>query len=527
MSQRRLLSLFCLSVVFLFVVQLTRAGGELTVDESRTRFIPYQDHAEVLLAVENTTGETRSITVKLELLDPRDGVLSQTAGTQAVAPGSQKLRFNLPPLAASLSRLDRNLLWRRLRYRVVERINSTGSIRTGVISLSEIMPDLFEIRVASSQVMREGGRYRARVQASHPFTHKPAAGVSISGEITFEDDHSLKPKATAVTNKEGYAFLDFNLPLSLATTSMGEIHVAGTRDGLVAEAEGEVMVDNLVRTLITTDKVLYQPGQTMHIRALVFGPTRRARADQNFTIRVVDPDDTGVFVTTVRSSRFGVVNADWLIPDNVRLGDYRIWVDREGSSRETCFDVRISRYDLPNFSVSVEPDRGFYLPGQNASVKVRADYLFGQPVKRGRVRVVEESSRAWNFREQKWEIDEGDEYEGETDADGVFVANVDLAEKHKQIDDRQYTQFDDTTYAAYFTDPTTNRTEQRRFSLRVTKEAIHVYVIKSNSDSVYSPDLPLEFYVTTFYADGSPARCKVDFTVDRDHSSDVKESVFA
>ena len=77
----------------------------------------------------------------------------------------------------------------------------------------------------------------------------------------------------------------------------------------------------------------------------------------------------------------------------------------------------------------VEPDRGFYLPGQKAKVKVRADYLFGQPVKRGHVRVVEESSREWNFREQKWSIDEGDEYEGKTDARGTFEATIDLAER--------------------------------------------------------------------------------------------------
>jgi hypothetical protein len=230
MSQRRLLSLFCLSLLFLLVVQLTRAGGEVWVDESRTRFTLYQDRAEVLLAFENTTGETRNVTVKLELLDRRDGILSEITGTQSVAPGNQKLRFNLPPIVANLSEFNRrDLLWFRLRYRAVETIRSSTSIHNGIISLSEIMPDLFEIRVATSQILREGGRYQARVQASHPFTRQPAAGVIITGEITFEDDDSIKPKASAITGKDGYAVLDFTLPVKLAAKSMGEIHVVGTR----------------------------------------------------------------------------------------------------------------------------------------------------------------------------------------------------------------------------------------------------------------------------------------------------------
>jgi A-macroglobulin complement component/alpha-2-macroglobulin family protein/carboxypeptidase family protein/MG2 domain-containing protein/macroglobulin-like protein/A-macroglobulin receptor len=523
MSQRRLLSLFCLSLLFLLVIQLTRAGGDLRVDESRTRFMLYRDREEVLLAIENTTGETRNVTVKLELLDTRDSVLAETTGTQSVAPGSQKLRLSLPPIAANLSEFNRRyLLWYRLRYRMVDVVGSGMSINNGIISLSEIMPDLFEIHVATSQMLREGGRYSARVQTTNPFTHQPARGVRITGEITFEDDETVKPKASAITDKEGYALLDFALPLKSAKNSTGELHVYGERDGVVAQAQGEVLVDNVVRTLITTDKVLYQPGQTMHIRALVFGPTKRARADENFTIRIVDPEQVSVFVTTARSSRFGVINADWPIPDNVRLGDYRIWVDREGATYETAFDVRISRYELPNFSVSVEPDRGYYLPGQDATVKVRADYLFGQPVKRGHVRVVEESSREWNFREQKWDIDEGDEFEGETDPDGVFTANVDLEEAHDGIKDSQYSQFKDVSYSAYFTDPTTNRTEQRRFNLRVTKAAIHVYVIRTDSDS-HNPNLPLQFYVSTFYADGAPARCKLDVTFEGDQRKERKE----
>src|SRR5262249_54477136 len=142
----------------------------------------------------------------------------------------------------------------------------------------------------------------------------------------------------------------------------------------------------------------------------------------------------------------------------------------------------------------------------NAEVEVRADYLFGEPVKHGRVRVVRETERRWNYREQKWETEEGDKYEGSLDNDGRFVARIDLAEEYEDFAPNSYSRFRDLRYAAYLTDSTTGRTEQRRFDLRITKEPIHVYLIERGR---VSDGLPLQFYISAFYADGAPAQCKV------------------
>ena len=43
MTPRRLLFLLCVSVLFLSVVHLTRAGSILIVNESRTRFVLQKD----------------------------------------------------------------------------------------------------------------------------------------------------------------------------------------------------------------------------------------------------------------------------------------------------------------------------------------------------------------------------------------------------------------------------------------------------------------------------------------------------
>ncbi|HKG78394.1 MAG TPA: alpha-2-macroglobulin family protein [Pyrinomonadaceae bacterium] len=521
MSRRWLLSLLCLSVLFLSMVQLTRARGELRVNEALTRILLQKEPAEVILAVENSSGQIVNARVEVELLNPANRAISQISGVRAVGIGSQLLKLSLPVSLSSLKERDRReLLWHRLRYRLSEDTAPAVTLTEGIVSLSEIAPDLFEIRVATSEVVREGGRYHARVQAYHPTTRQPAADVQIDGEITLEDDDdkNVKLHASKITDDKGSAALDFVLPQRFpqyphsTRPAGGEIRIIGRRGGIVAEAVGNVVVDQFARILINSDKPLYQPGQVMHVRALVFTPSRRALANQNILVRICDPEETTLFRSVVKSSRFGVANTDWLIPENARLGDYRIWVgvDGEEESAQVPYDVRVSRYDLPNFSVSVQPDREYYLPVQNAEVKVRADYLFGKPVVRGHVRVVREIEREWNYREQKWDIENGDQSEGETDPSGVFTAHINLADDYEDLSDSYYQPYKDVTYAAYFTDPTTNRTEHQRFELRVTQKAIHVYM---NYSPNYNRRLPLSFYVSTFYANGSPARCKLDLTL--------------
>ena len=262
--------------------------------------------------------------------------------------------------------------------------------------------------------------------------------------------------------------------------------------------------------MVTTDKPIYQPGQKLHVRALVFDSSKHAAANVEANVKITDPENSSVFKTTIHTSRFGVATADWEIPENTRLGNYGVEVELDDESYDDARSfqsVKISRYDLPNFSVNVKPNRSYFLPQQNAEVDVRADYLFGQPVKRGHVRVVREDEREWNYREQKWDIEVGETHEGETDDTGRFVAHIDLTKAHAELADEEYLRFTDLHFAAYFTDPTTNRTEQRRFDLRVTKEAIHVYVAEGKYRQARG--FPLQFFLTTSYADGTPAPCEV------------------
>jgi A-macroglobulin complement component/carboxypeptidase family protein/alpha-2-macroglobulin family protein/MG2 domain-containing protein/A-macroglobulin receptor/macroglobulin-like protein len=510
MSRKWLLFSFCLSVL-LTLAPLSRANLTLRVNESVTRVLFEEQDTRVLLAVENSLGRRVSAHLKLELVDTDGTVRAAAERDEQIKPGANTIATPIGLWLSGKAATDtRELLWYRLRYRITSPAPSQFEQLTGLISLSEITPDIFALSVATQGKAQPGAAYRLRVRAAHPLTSRAVAGVDIGAEIKFEGARGdILLKQTARSDASGFATLDFQIPRGVEGDE-GDLTVTGRRGLLTESADSEVKIDRYAQVMVSTDKPLYQPGQTLHARILMFDGSRHALADQKATLKISDPESTTAFRTEVNTSRFGVANADWAIPENTRLGNYLIEVDLDGDKYEEArgaAQVKISRYDLPNFTVNVKPDRTYYLANQDAEVEVRADYLFGQPVKRGHVRVVRETERQWNYREQKYDTEEGDKYEGDVDSEGRFVAHIKLGNEHQKLKDEDYSRYRDLSYAAYFTDSTTNRTEQRRFDLRLTKNAIHIYVVAGSFRQ--AKDFPLEFYVTASYADGTPAGAEV------------------
>lgn len=514
---------------------LCRAQETLRVPESAIR-IQFQSNATVIdFPIENTSKETTSAHIALQLIDPSGLIQSQGDLTISLSPGSTKAQLNLPAVMASEKDQDESHLFLyRLRYSVAANPSGDAAFQRleGIVSVGEVSPQFFELHVAAPDRVRERGHYALHVRAIHPVTSVAAKGVVVQASIDTDDDSDeCDPLVTgkAVTDSRGFATLDFTLPASLKTDRL-DVTVTGTRDEFIASVDSDLVVGGWISASISTDKPLYQPGQALHMRLLAFDTNKNALADQKVILEISDPEETLINRVETKTSQYGIASADWQIPNNLRLGKYTIKAkfdnDRDKYPRAST-SVKISRYELPTFSVAARPDRAYYLPGQNAAVEIRANYVYGQPVQRGHVRLVHETEREWNYREQKWDAEESDTYEGETDSQGKFVVHVDLSKEHEAIADESYNRFSDVTYSVYFTDSVTGRTENRRFDLRITRDPIHIYVIHGGN-SPYLSDL----YISTDYADGTPAQCEVQIkwtsslsSNKRDATSIVKERV--
>ena len=439
--------------------------------------------------------------LSVQLLDTEDTLRSSATASCA---GAGACELDLPPASARpAGNFEANdLALYRLRYRFVP---AGAAPVEGTLALAHIAPALFELHLAGPKQIRPGAPVEVRLRAVHPLTGAPLPHLTLTAHATADlEDHDADVELTRqilITDAHGFATVRLTPPAG-AQLNSAKATVEGHLANLTLDASLELDAPGRDTTQLTTDKPLYQPGQTLHTRLLALDRVHHARPGQAITLEIIDPDDTLLYRTQATTSKYGIATADWQIPARLRLGQYRVKASpEEGQDAEAT--IRISQYDLPTFTVTPTPDRPFYLPGQDADVLVHADYLFGKPVLHGHVRVVRDDERKWNTDSQKYETRSVPVVEGDLDATGNFHAHLPLGKDEEDYKDADPgNDYADLHFAAYLTDASTNRTEPRRFDVRVTAQALHLYVIGLGSQTA---GLPQQLFLAVTLADGTPA----------------------
>jgi len=505
-----------LRLVFVAVTLAAAVSAQpLRIDERASKIVLHGATYDVVLPAASAD-TVPSANVKLEILAVDGARIASSSSSAQLKIGANRLSASVT--LPQLPKKSDDLLWYRLSYTITA--NAT-ELAHGVLPLFESVQD-FSLHVSAPALVQPGKKFFVRVHTNHPILDRPVAGVALTAQVRNSDSEPPLVSATGTTDASGYAVLSLSLGDDAQNHDL-QLAVQAQRGNIKKDAENDLKLGAPTRILVQTDKPLYQPGQVLHIRALVFGDEHRAEAAKKIYIQVEDQDGTIVFRDERNSSRFGVVATDWTIPDRLKLGEYRIMAktfsgqfaddadsDDDDNPLSAAADrktIRISRYELPTFVVNAKPDRTYYLPGEDAAVDIGAAYLFGKPVPKAAVRISRLEKRSWSFSKQRWEVDEDDPISGTTDGQGVFHTTLDLSKEHADLNEYRYRKFHDVTYTAYATDPSTGRTEERRFDVRVTRYPIHVYYVAQDSSR---HGLPGDFFVSTSYADGSPAQCDVE-----------------
>jgi hypothetical protein len=451
------------------------ARAQLLVDEDATRARLVNGKTAVSLALDNRSDRAVAVRIDLEWVNPKGSIRSFWLLHQIVPPGKSTAGAGLPV------REKDDWLFYRLRYSVTpDTANLTAfePVR-GILGFPNIAEHAFILRaVGVGGQPRLGASYEFRVFASHPVTHRPIAGVSVNID-----------KTAALTDASGAAVLRIAPGKDDDWSEGGTVTIEGTLGDLKAETQARRPAATVNTVRIDTDKPLYQPGQTAHIRILAIGGEGRARAGAQYAIRVLDSGDTLVQSSDVTTSRFGIASADWEIPSNAEPEKYQIEAKTEDEDQGPRRIVEVRRYELPSFRVLAAPVQPFYLLGQTPEVEVRGEYLFGKPVPGGTVKITE--------------VD-GDEAlsQGVLDGSGHFRASL---KPDLDKDDLTYYRFADRHFVAYVTDPTTNRTEERRFDVRISRDPLHLYIVKREISA-----LGVRLYAAAYTPDGQPASADID-----------------
>ena len=238
MLRRWFLFLVCLGCSLPFLGAVTNARFELRVDEKASRILLTDLAPQVSLVVENGSRETITARIRLELLTPKETVAAATESKVEIKSGTQKLPFTLPFKTRDLTPYEEDqALWYRLHYRVIPDAVGTPPIE-GLISLSEITPDLFELRIVGPGKATPGSRFTTKVLARHPVTHRPLKGVQVKGLITISGngDDAVSLTSSGTTDTAGYADLNFKLPSELEDDEL-ELKIEGTLGLVTVKAE--------------------------------------------------------------------------------------------------------------------------------------------------------------------------------------------------------------------------------------------------------------------------------------------------
>ncbi len=326
-------------------------------------------------------------------------------------------------------------------------------------------------------------------------TGEPAAGATVDVALVDEDGRTVW-QAEATTDADGVAPVEGELPADLPEGSY-TISV-DARSGLGAVGlQRSVRVDRSFRVMVSTDKPLYQPGQTIRMRSLALATADgKPAGGRSVTFEVRDAKGNKVFKKLVETSDFGIAAADFQLADQVNMGDYVVTAILDDVSQER--QVTVDRYRLPKYKVELTTEKSYYAPGETMRGELSARYTFGEPVAGARVEIVAQAmiERLRTFAK----------IEGTTDRDGRLPFEVQLSDAFVGIPLRQGDAF--CSLQATVVDgagdeqvKTTDRT--------VTNRPIRIDVVPESGELVHGVENVL--YVVTSYPDGRPAKTTLRF----------------
>jgi hypothetical protein len=435
----------------------------LRVDEASLQ-LHLLPRPELDLPLVNASGKPLAGELTIQLTDFAGKASYSWTGQIEAAPGAavQNIALEADRLAA---KSPSDLGWELFSYGIRPRTGSAFPAVQGTLQAALVVKDSFELRLSAPNSVAYGGKYPVTAWLYDPGNGKPYAGAKITIEMLSRNGtgqlHTELLTRELITDSQGYVHTEYDMPTNTAYTR-GEAYAKATMGGFQEFEQVGYAFEQQPRLILNTDKPIYQPEQKVHLRALVTGVDKRAGADAKVTFKITNRSGGEEFRSVVTTSRFGVAVADWEIPQKAASDDYTVTAScpfphPEGSGDlRANTQIRIAKYELPDFVVEVAPDRSYYLPGQDATVEVRGRYLTGQPVRQANVDVPNAATE-----------------HGKLDAGGKFTVQISLKESFKRFPRNRWRHFEDATYTAYLTDLSTGRTHSRSFTLRLSREPVY------------------------------------------------------
>ncbi len=439
----------------------------------------------------------------VEVLDPEDGVVAHV-GRHIYAKGGEGRWEQELPLPNTLS-LD-DLVWHRLRYSFTYR-DETAAALQGIVSISRILRRP-AVHVFGQQSYLAGSAAAVRLIVTEADNETPVTSGSVQIELA---GAGQKPQVlySGRLNERGTTQVHFRFPAGL----VGRYSLRYALDTALGPAEyaQEVRLEDKSAILLTTEKPVYQPSQTIHARALALDRSNhQATAGRKLTFELEDSRGNKVFRKITETDPYGLASAQFSLADEVNLGTYHLRAvmggDAEGTQNKSEIALRVETYVLPRFKVAVElagkdatAKRG-YRPGDHVTGIVRANYFFGKPVDGAEVAVKASGMDVAPF-------DAGSS-QGRTDSDGTFRFDIRLPDFFAGVPLNQGAA---RVLVEATVKDTARHSESRGEAVTVSESPLLITVVPESGTLI--PGIENEVFVLTSYPDGTPAEADLRVNV--------------
>jgi uncharacterized protein YfaS (alpha-2-macroglobulin family) len=447
-----------------------------------------------------------------EVLDPEDNVLGRAERHVEVARGNGRWQDEIK-LEKPLP-LD-DLVWHRVRYRFEYDDGKTAGLE-GAESISQILRTPV-VHILGQQSYLAGGPAAVRVIVTDSKNEVIASRGSVRIVFVVTDDKTYT-LFTGRLNRRGTTEAQFRFPAGLVGSYQLR-YVVDTPIGSTEFAQS-VRLEDKVSILLTTEKPIYQPGQTIHVRALALDRSdHEAAAKHKLTFELEDSRGNKVFKKATETDPFGVASAEFGLADEVNLGTYHLRAlmfssktgDAEAPTNTAEIALNVERYVLPKFKVAVafsengkQQKRG-YQPGDHVTGTVRSNYFFGKPVDHAEI-----SIKASAMDVAVFEVAAA---QGKTDSDGAYRFDLQLP---KYFAGRPLSHGTARVLIEATVKDSAGHGETRGEPITVSESPLLITAVPEGGTLV--PNLENQVFVLTSYPDGTPA--KTDVTVHATGNSD-------
>jgi len=113
-----------------------------------------------------------------------------------------------------------------------------------------------------------------------------------------------------------------------------------------------IRIEDTIKIMISTDKPIYQPGQTVHIRTLAFEGMPAHASGRLVTLEIDSPSGDVIFREEYEANEFGIASMDFPLAKILPLGYYKITAFVGTETQSASFLVK--RYVLPKFKIEVQ-----------------------------------------------------------------------------------------------------------------------------------------------------------------------------